>query len=192
MNEREAIALLQQGDIAGLAALVEQHQHAALRTAVLITRDTALAEDVVQGAFLRVYERIEQFDDSRAFAPWFLRSVANGALQALRKRNRELSLDFSGSSGASLGDLLHSRVGEPASSFEVTEKKSAVREALAELSPEQRATVVMFYYLGMTEREIAEEMKRPVGTVKWRLHSARNRLRGLLQSLNQEKEASDG
>jgi len=192
VNEREAITRMKKGDIDGLAALVEQHQHAALRTAVLITRDTALAEDVVQGAFLRAYEKIEQFDESRPFAPWFLRSVANGALQALRKRSKELSLDFSSNGEASLGDLLRSGVGEPAQSFEAAEEKSAVREALDELSPEQRTTVVMFYYLGMTEREIADEMKRPIGTVKWRLHNARNRLRGLLQSQVDAKEANDG
>src|SRR5438046_5099592 len=84
MTEREAIDKLRRGDISGLETLVRQHYVQAVRVAYLITQDTALAEDIVQSAFLRVYERIDQFDVGRPFAPWFLRSVVNDALMAER------------------------------------------------------------------------------------------------------------
>ncbi len=61
--------------------LVRRHQVEALRVAVLITRDRALAEDIVQAAFLRAYERIDQFDADRPFAPWFLRGVVRDAVK---------------------------------------------------------------------------------------------------------------
>ena len=69
MEEAEAIARLKQGDVGGLEALVHGHQVQAVRTAYLITRDRALAEDIVQAAFVRAHERIEQFDTGRSLVP---------------------------------------------------------------------------------------------------------------------------
>ena len=194
MNERRIIARLKRGDITALAALVEKHQHAALRTAVLITRDTALAEDVVQGAFLRAYEKIDGFDSNRSFAPWFLRSVANAALQAIRIRDRDFSLDDASDEAedsATFTELLPAETGDPVMSFERAEVRAAIRQALDELAPEQRTTVIMAYYLDMTAQEIADEMERPVGTIKWRLHHARKRLRGLLNKPEQTREPNN-
>ena len=92
MEEREAIARLNRGDIAGLETLVRQYQVQAVRTAYLITRDRALAEDIVQAAFLRVYERIGQFDTKRPFGPWFLRSVVNDAIKAATRHEHQVYL----------------------------------------------------------------------------------------------------
>jgi RNA polymerase sigma-70 factor (ECF subfamily) len=66
---------------------------------------------------------------------------------------------------------------------EAHEEEQSVREALATLSPEQRAVVVLRYYLGYTESEIAHELEKPLGTVRWRLFAAHKRLRGLLAHL---------
>ena len=95
MEEAEAIAQLKQGDVGGLEALVRGHQVQAVRTAYLITRDRALAEDIVQAAFVRAYQRIEQFDTRRPFGPWFLRSVVNDAIKAASRRERWVSLEAS-------------------------------------------------------------------------------------------------
>src|SRR5687767_9639717 len=97
---------MQRGDIRGLAALVEAYQLRAVRTAMLITRDPALAEDVVQATFLRTFEKIHQFDASRPFAPWFMRSVVNAAVQAAKKQQRTVSLDNEISEDNSFEDLL--------------------------------------------------------------------------------------
>ncbi|MDI7278277.1 MAG: sigma factor, partial [Anaerolineae bacterium] len=69
MEEHEAIARLRQGDIGGLEALVRGHQLGGLRAAYLILRDRDLAEDIVEDAFLRAYERIDQLDPQRPFGP---------------------------------------------------------------------------------------------------------------------------
>ena len=73
--DQQGVALLKAGNIEGLAALVREHQVRAVHAALLITCDRGLAEDVVQDAFLQVYRKIAQFDDSRPFSPWFLRIV---------------------------------------------------------------------------------------------------------------------
>ncbi|MFB0535646.1 MAG: RNA polymerase sigma factor [Anaerolineae bacterium] len=107
MEEQEAIARLKRGDIGGLEALVRKYQVQAVRTAYLIVRDRALAEDIVQTAFLRAYERIGQFDAGRPFGPWFLRSVVNDSIKAAARRERQVSLEASSEGEeTSLADLL--------------------------------------------------------------------------------------
>ncbi len=93
--EKAAVARLRVGDIRGLAALVEAHQVKAARVAYLIVRDTALAQDIVQAAFVRFYERIAGYDSHRPFAPYFMRMVVNDALAAVKRRDRSRSLNTS-------------------------------------------------------------------------------------------------
>jgi RNA polymerase sigma-70 factor (ECF subfamily) len=184
MEEQEAIARLKRGDIGGLEALVRQYQVQAVRAAYLITRDRALAEDIVQAAFLRVYERIGQFNAGRPFGPWFLRSVVNDAVKAVTRRERLVSLEASAEGDeTSLLNLLADPNPGPADLVEAAETRQAVWTALGKLPPAQRAMIVQRYYLGMSEAEMAGELRCPPGTVKWRLHAARKRLRRLLRPL---------
>ena len=184
MEEQEAIARLKRGDVGGLEALVRQYQVRAVRTAYLITRDRALAEDIVQAAFLRAYERIGQFDAGRPFGPWFLRSVVNDAIKVTARRERQVPLE-AGVEGekASLTDFLADPGPGPADLVEAAETRQAVWATLGKLPPAQRAAIVQRYYLGLSEAEMANELACPPGTVKWRLHAARKRLRTLLRPL---------
>ena len=185
MDEREAITRLKRGDISGLEFLVRQHQLRALRAAYLITQDRALAEDVVQAAFLQAYQRIDQFDAKRPFAPWFLRSVVNAAIKASQRNGRHFSLDEAVQDAAddlTVADFIPDLAPELDETMEQSEMQQAVRLALQKLSPEQRAVVVLRYYIGLSEDEMSDQINVPVGTIKWRLHAARKRLRGLLDT----------
>jgi len=175
MQERRAIARLKQGDIEGLEVLVQLYQVRAVRAAMLITHDRAQAEDIVQSAFIRAYERIHQFDPGRPFGPWFLRSVVNDAVKAASRRRPPASLDDHPF------DALPDGAPGPDELLEQAETTRAIWDALARLPPEQRAAVVLRYYLDLSEAEIASEQACPPGTVKWRLHTARERLRTLLR-----------
>lgn len=174
MDEREAISRLRQGDIGGLEVLVRRYQNDATRIAQAITRDRALAEDVVQGAFVRVYERIEQFDPDRPFAPWFFRIVSNDAIKAAQSSTRQASSDN--------GSL--ARIEDPALSPEeiviIMEQVDSISDALQRLSPAQRSVIVFRYYLGFNDREIAPRFRGAPGTIRVHLHAARRRLRQLL------------
>jgi RNA polymerase sigma-70 factor (ECF subfamily) len=133
----------------------------------------------VQGAFLRAYERIESFDAARPFGPWFMKIVVNDAIKAANRRERNIHLDGDGE------DTVLARLtdGEPGPHEEAEEEETRRRvwAALAELPPRQRAAVVQRYYLGMSEAEMAEEGASPPGTIKWRLHAARNSLKKILR-----------
>jgi DNA-directed RNA polymerase specialized sigma24 family protein len=91
-DERAAIMRLQQGDIRGLESLMLAWQVPAARVAYLITHDRELAQDIVQSAFIRVYDRIGQFDANRPFGPWFLRIVANDAARLAKRQRKRLGV----------------------------------------------------------------------------------------------------
>lgn len=182
-DEREAIALLKQGDISGLEVLVQIYQVKAIRSAYLIIHDHHLAEDIVQAAFVRAYERRDQFDSERPFRPWFFRIVANGAVKAARRRLREVSMFRASDQEVSrLVDLLADPAPTPEEQIEKSETRETVLWALGRLSPRQRAAVVLRYYLGLKEVDVAERLGRTPGTAKRLLHTARKRLRSLLIS----------
>lgn len=189
MDERQAIEQLKRKNIGGLEALVRIYQVQAVRAAYLITRDRATAEDVVQSAFLRAYERIDQFDVDRPFGPWFLRIVVNDAVKAASHRSRFLPLEGKvGPEIASLADILVDPNPGPEDLAEAEETRQAIWTALDRLPPKQRSAIVWRYYLGLGEAEMARKWSCPPGTVKWRLYAARMRLRALLSGWHPKPE----
>ena len=161
MDELGAIRRLKSGDIGGLEILVTLYQVRAVRTAFLITRDAAQAEDAVQEAFLHIYRSMRHFDEHRSFAAWFMRCVVNAALKIAQKSARR----------AWVGSA-------PDDSW--WEGLVSEAESMQNLSPRQRSALVQRYYLDMSEKEIAVELEAAPGTVKWLLHAARKNLQALL------------
>lgn len=181
MEESQAIDLLKQGNLRGLDTLVQQYYFRAVKTAFLITQDRAAAEDIVQNAFLHAYEKIDQLRGEQ-FGPWFLRSVVNAAIKAARKQKNQLSLSSENDGeGLALAELLADGRPSPESQVEMDELVQEVRQALQRLPAEQRAALVLKYYLEMNEAEMALTLERPRTTIKWRLYTARQRLKGMLQ-----------
>lgn len=178
-EEAEAITWLKQGNIGGLEILVRKYQQQAIATAGLITCDWALAEDVVQAAFIKVYEQIEQFDQTRPFRPWFLRIVVNDATRAATRSGRSLSLE---NEQSEIISLLPDAAPSPEELIERAETRQQIWQALARLTPKQRGAIVLRYYLELTEAEVATQLNCPPGTAKRRLHDARQRLKQLLTS----------
>ena len=179
MDEREAIEHMRQGDIRGLEPLVRTHQVRAIRTAYLITREVALAQDVVQAAFLRAFERIDQLDPSRPFAPWFLTSVLHDAIKAVSRRDRHTSWEELHPVHRDTADGQP----QPDAVWERAETAEEIWAALGRLTPEQRAAIVARYYLGLSQAEMTRALGCAPSSVKWRLHAARARLRLLLTPL---------
>lgn len=181
MNEYDAISFLKKGNIIGLKVLVKNYQSQAIRTAYFIIQDKNLAEEVVQDAFLRVYERIEQFDVARPFPPWFFRIVTNLAIKAAKKEARILSLDNSTTDREeTILELIPDKLPEPDDKVAMEQLQEEVRQALGKLTPKQRSVIVMRYYLDMSEAEMSDKLESAPGTIKWHLHAARERLRTLL------------
>ena len=182
-NDIQAVARLKRGDPGGLEALVRRYQVRAMHTAFLIVRDRALAEDVAQAAFINAAEKISQFDDRRPFGPWFLRSVVHAALKAAKRQKRLISLEADPTGvGIPLADWLADPAPHPEVLAETEETSRAIWQALGQLSPEQRSAIVLRHFLEMSEAEMMAELQRPSSTVKWWLHTARQKLRVLLRA----------
>ena len=183
MEGSDAIARAKSGNIAGLEALVRQHQVQAVRTAYLIVRDRQLAEDIVQQAFVRAYERIGQLEPGRPFAPWFLRSVANDALKAALRSKRTVPLEAAADAEqATLLDRLASHSPDLSELVEERARAEAIWKAIGRLPAEQRAAIVLRYYAGLSDAEIAQQVSAPAPTIRWRLHAARERVRAQLSA----------
>ena len=184
MDELGAIQRLKSGDIGGLELLVSLYQVRAVRTAFLITRDVAQAEDAVQQAFLQTYRSIRHFDPERSFAAWFMRSVVNAALKIAQKSAGwapgSSDPDDSWWEGLATQD-------EPVEQqVESAEFQRQLWESMQTLSPRQRAAIVQRYFLDMSEKEIATELEAAPGTVKWLLHAARKNLRAMLSERSEK------
>jgi RNA polymerase sigma-70 factor (ECF subfamily) len=143
-------------------ALFERHWPSAYRAAYLVVHDAAAAEDVTQEAFLAAVRALDRFDRRRPFAPWLHRIAVNRAIDHARSasRRREVASEWAPNKPAP----------------ETVEADGRLLAALAVLSPQQRAAVVMRYLLEWTPGEIAAALELPRGTVNSRLRRALDRL----------------
>ena len=186
MDETQAIQRLKQGDIDGLEFLVTRHQVKAVRTAYLITRDLGLAEDVAQDCFIHAFHAIRSFDGTRPFEPWFMRSVVNASVKIMQRSARQLQVGDEADESV-LAELA-ARAESVESQVESIEVQNQIWDAMQKLSPRQRAVIVQRYFLEMSEKEMAEQSGAAVGTIKWLLNAARERLRGLLAASQRSDE----
>lgn len=181
MEDRIAISRLKQGDLIGLESLVHHYQVQAVHAAYLILYDRALAEDVVQTAFVKITERIHQFDEGRSFAPWFLRIVINDALKIAGRQKRTVSLEERvDEPTAQLALWLADPASRPEQLIEEKEMRQDILKAIESLPARQRAVVVMRYFLDMSEMDMSTRLDRPLSSIKWWLRDARKRLYNLM------------
>ena len=173
---REALA----GSEAAYRELVTRYATPAVNFIFRFVRDRALAEDLAQEGFLRVYQRLNTFDRERKFSSWFFQVLRNITIDYLRiNRLPTSSLDElaeEGNQGASV-DRVSASPEELAGQSELA---TAMGAALSRIRPEYREVVVLRYQEGLTQPEIAEILGIPSGTVKTYLHRARKELAGIL------------
>jgi RNA polymerase sigma-70 factor (ECF subfamily) len=168
-SERALIRGALAGSEADLEALFQAHWPRAYRAAFLIVHDHAAAEDIAQEAFVQAIRRLDRFDRRRPFAPWLGAIVANRAIDWLRARTARHE---SGQEPPETAAALE----PPAGTY-----SDEVLAALAGLSPEQRAVVVMRYVLEYTPGEIARALELPRGTVNSRLRRGLDALESRLE-----------
>ena len=189
MVDQNAVSRLKQGDLNGLEILVNRYQAQAVQAAYLIVYDRSLAEDIVQTAFVKVAERIYQFDDECPFAPWFFRIVVNDALKLVKKQKRIVSLEEQlDEPTVQLAKWLTDPDSHPEQLVERKETRQIILKAIQSLPPGQRAVIVMRYFLDMSMMDMSTETGHPLSTIKWWLRDARKRLRSLMSSAQSRLE----
>ncbi len=176
-SDGDLIARLQETDLDALGVLFERYRNRVYRTALAIVREQAVAEDILQDCFLKVYAHAHRIDTSRPLAPWLYRVTVNLSYTWIsRGKNRRTPLD-------NVMDRLISPMKQaPDQLTEQIELRQNVRKAIGDLSIDQRVVVVLYYLNGLNLQDIAEILDLPVGTIKSRLYYARENLRGKLGS----------
>lgn len=179
--ERDAdlIAALRAGDRAAvLQGLMERYRQKVMHLTLSLMRDRALAEDMAQMAFVKIWQALPRFDGRAALSTWLYTIVRNTCLTALARERRMVPLDSIGE-----GDEIDKPGFEAAPSGSGQASQAAAEydvEKLLERLPEPyRRVVVLFYLEDRSCDEVGELLGMPTGTVKALLHRGRKRLAAL-------------
>jgi RNA polymerase sigma-70 factor (ECF subfamily) len=171
--DADLVARLQRRDAQALAELYDRYGRLAYSLIVRVVRDGALAEDLVQETFLRVWNRAQGFDAQRgALGPWLLAVARNRAIDYLRS-----------ASGRERNALELEEVDHPSLYTDMerdilaSDKARLIRAALERLAPKQREVIELAYFEGLTQTEMAERMGQPLGTIKTWVRTALKNLR---------------
>ncbi|MFN8139443.1 MAG: sigma-70 family RNA polymerase sigma factor [Fimbriimonadales bacterium] len=170
-RDEEAAMVLRarQGDERSLRELIGRHRVRLIRTAASILRDASEAEDVAQESFLKAFRELHQLRDDRAFSSFIYRICVRLCVDRLRLKKPET---------APLESTLKV-VSTP------IETKVLVERLLEKLPTELRTTLVLREIEQLSYDEVAKVMEVPIGTVRSRLHAARERFRALWLSSNE-------
>ena len=179
-DESELLSRARGGDRRAFGILVRAHQRRVYACALQILGDTGEAEDAVQETFLRAWRAIGRFEGGSQLSTWLYRICVNVCLNTIRRRKR---VDAS--------DLADPRIPEPSADptqgrndpglvAESAQLYRRLARALDSLSETLRVTVVLVLVQGMPHKQAAEVLGCPEGTIAWRVHEARRRLRDLL------------
>jgi RNA polymerase sigma-70 factor (ECF subfamily) len=163
------MSFVAEGDAHAFAVLYHRHLRAAVALAMQMCARRAIAEEVVQEAFLSFWRSRAHFDRRRgSVRTWVLGIVRNRAIDVLRQ---SVAHEIATTSDQDLAELIQAREARELTEREVglRERARALRDALDGLPPEQSRVIALAYYGGYSHSEIATMLDMPVGTVKGRM-----------------------
>ena len=173
LSDEALVEGIARSDETALAELYDRYGRPAYGLALRVLRDPSLAEDAVQEAFLQVWRSADRFQPGRAKAStWLLTFVHRRAVDLVRREERRRT-EPEAAAPAPTGPGADEDV-------ERRSKREIVQGALRQLPPEQREAIELAYYGGYTQSELAERLGEPLGTIKSRMFTGLQRLRGLL------------
>lgn len=177
-----------------LAELFGRHRTAATRVAERVTRNRAMAEEVVQEVFLAIWRNPATFRAERgSFVRWLTSSVRNRAIDAVRHEESHRRRLHDLFERDALSDAAVSGVEETLMETLARDERSRrVRMALAVLPPEQRRVLELAHLHGRSVAWIADAERTPIGTVKSRARLGASRMRALISGFEAEQEVEDG
>jgi RNA polymerase sigma-70 factor (ECF subfamily) len=168
------------GDAGGLGALYDRHGRAVYSLALRILGDEGDAEEVAQDVFAQAWRRAGQYDQSRGtVAAWLLVMARTRAIDRFRARRVRPEGRVQDDADLTL-QLLPATSPDAASEMMAAERGLRVRRALEDLPFLQRVAIELAYFEGLSQREIAERLEQPLGTVKTRMRLGLLKLRDAL------------
>ena len=189
LDDLALVTRTQEGNRDAFSALVARYQDRVLNLVFRRLSDRDLALDVAQEVFLKAYRGLPRFQGDAQFFTWLFRITMNETISARRKldrRGRPLSLDATGPDGELLGDPADSSF-EPAAEAARQDDQVMVQRAIHALDDELGQVLVLRDIEGLAYAEIAHVLQIPLGSVKSRIHRARQALKeALAQSIERQ------
>lgn len=168
-----------------LKKIYVDYQNLVYRTAVSITKDPQLAEDVVQDVFVTLYYKGAGIRDKSRIKSWLVRTTVNRAIDFTRHQQKVVNMP---------GDFFEFQEqkswADPAASMDQKEMAQEMKKAVNSLPAELKALVTLYYYLETPQKEIAAALNIPLGTVKTRLKRARDLLKHYFLKIEENRPAS--
>jgi RNA polymerase sigma-70 factor (ECF subfamily) len=180
-DDHRLIAECLEGDTTAFGVLVRRYQERLYNTVYRLVGNAEDSYDVVQEAFLSAYQSLDGFKGDSLFFTWLYRIAVNTAISQKRKQRAVVSIDAGRNGEQGVEPVDQSELNRPGHAMEQAEQGRRVQDALARLSPEHRAVLVMKDMEGQKYEVMAEVLQVPIGTIRSRLHRARLELRELLE-----------
>lgn len=180
LDDEELMRRLSYRDLRAFRTLFTRYGNLVYSTALRVLRDPSLAEDMVQEIFLRLWRKPESYAATRGkFATWLTSVARNRAVDEVRSRNRRYRHETA-SPEEQEREFPGPDTDDPAMSAELADQRRLILIALQGLPPDQRKTIELAYFGGLTQQEIAERLHQPLGTVKTRIRLGMQKLRAAL------------
>jgi RNA polymerase sigma-70 factor (ECF subfamily) len=182
VDNQTDLALVQRfrnGDRTAFTELVVRYQRPIYNAAFWVLRDAEDANDVTQVVFLKVAERLDEFDSQYKFFSWIYRIAVNESLNLLRRNGREEALDDE-------IDLPGAESSNPEWQAGEAELAKQIQSALMSMKTSDRMVLTLRHFSECSYQEIAQILDLDEKTVKSRLFEARHRLRDMLKDLRQD------
>lgn len=176
-HDRELVERCRGGDRGAFTSLVIRYQRPIYNAAYRVLGNVEDASDVAQSVFLRMAERLEDYDPQFRFFSWIYRIAINESLNVLRRDARDQPLDDD-------NELAEPESAGPEARASAAEIAVRVEKALMKLKGDDRAVLTLRHFSDCSYQEIGEILELPEKTVKSRLFDARQRLRALLKDLS--------
>lgn len=181
-DENALIEAFQKGDEFAFVSLYNRYKDAVYGFCLKMAGDDALAQDVMQETFLRVYENRERLMKAGAFKSWLFTIARNQCLNQLRKTKRSVPLE---STPEPIAQPAHT----PVSKLEKSDQIALINHCLEQLKPSYREVIILREYQNLSYKEIAAVTRSTLSAVKSRLFKARRTLGDLLEPLLEQEEA---
>lgn len=172
---------LQQRD--SFELLVERYQHRIFRFIFGYCGDQVMAEDIAQEVFVKAYFALKTFDKKKSFSTWLFTLARNHSIDVLRKGKLTKTISIEENE---LDQVLVSKDESPDDLVSSIFKHGLIVNALQDLQPKYREVILLFYIQELSYEEIAEVIKKPLGTVKTHLSRAKDALKLILQEYRDE------
>jgi RNA polymerase sigma factor (sigma-70 family) len=183
LRDGQLVELVAQKDAGALEALYERYGRAAYSRRILT--DETLAQDVVQEVFLSLWRDARRFDAGRGTVATYLLSMTHHRAVDVVRREENLRRWRTSDEGLELEPDPKARVEDE---VEASERRAEVRAALAELPAAQREALLLAYFGGYTQREVAALVGVPLGTVKTRMAAGMRKMKEALQDAGREEQ----